>query len=156
MSSNTPPTQPAQVNNQARRAFVFGVLSVVVIALVIIVSKTFGTFNLATGTLDSSCTIGIVGWPSSITLQGSSSNQDCNMFVQQYPQQYYHMSDPPSGNTMCEGDLPNKYYQFSPSSYYKFYIPNGLNEVHYIVRSAPDYNAIGNSICSALIGPQSQ
>lgn len=101
----------------------------------------------------SSCTVGIVGLQSSIVFQGNSASQDCDMFVQQYPQEYYYLTGSDSESTICEGDLPQRYYSYSPSSYYKYYIPPGLYDVHYVVKSSPEYNAIGYSICSALIGP---
>jgi len=148
------PVPPAPGKKQSR----IYPLIFILLALIAIVFLIVKSVNMTSGPLAASCTLGIVGWPTNITLSGNSASQDCDMFVQQYPQQYYHMSDTPTGDTMCEGDLSHghTYYQYSPSSYYKYYIPAGLNDIHYIVRSAPEYNPIGNSICSALIGPQSQ
>lgn len=148
-----PPLPPVKPNKFIRG---FGPITWAVLAIVLvcfIVMSVSGTISNALSSLTPSCTVGTVGVPTNITFQGSASSTDCDMFVQQYPQQYYHMTNTADGETMCEGDIPQQYYLNPPNSYYQYYMPNGLQEVLYTVKSAFGYNAIGSAICSALIGP---
>jgi len=61
-------------------------ISILIIATVLVVGIT-AVLWIRTNVLP--CTVGVTGYAANITFQGSNAHSACNMFVQQYPQNYY-------------------------------------------------------------------
>lgn len=128
-----------------------GLHPILIIAILITIVAVLGTYNYIRQT--SPCTLGVTGYAANITFQGDQASNDCNLFIQQYPNHYYKMDEDPTGTILCEGTLSEgkEYYGINAG------IPTGLTAgSHFTVRDTGMLDLVGGQICRDLMPSATQ